>query len=183
VVFDQPTIILGPKESAASASPNDLPIGATDDGSDSTSESRLRRMKVLNALPIAMTDEWIEIDASPRGKSKIPFARMETIAMAAVDGLGERPVLVVDIVLNGADSLDEPMKMIRFRSDRFDPLGFEPDAATPLAALTAWVKRLQNESNAICLPSQVILTGAFERFDSFEAYEREVLMAVREDES
>jgi len=183
VVFDQPTTILGPEESAASASPNDLPIGATDDGSDSTSGSRLRRMKVLDALPIAMTDEWVEIDASPRGKSKIPFSRIETIAMAAVDGLGKRPVLIVDIVLNGADSLDEPMKMIRFRSDRFDPLGFEPDAGTPLAALTAWVKRLQNESNAICLPSQVILSGAFTRFESFEAYEREVLMAVREDES
>jgi hypothetical protein len=181
VVFDQPTVILGPEDSGSGASPNETSFGAAG-GSHSTATSRLRRMKVLDALPIAMTDEWVEIDASPRGKSKIPFARMETIAMAAVDGLGKRPVLVVDIVLNGGDSADPLMKLIRFRSDRFDPLGFEPDAATPLAALTAWVERLHHESNAICLPSQVILRGEFTRFDSLEAYEREVLMAVREDE-
>jgi hypothetical protein len=99
-----------------------------------------------------------------------------------VNGLGKRPVLIVDIVLNGAETIDEPMKLIRFRSDRFDPLGFEPDEATPLAALTVWVKRLQRESNAICLPSEAILTGEFTRFDSLRAYERDVLMAVREDE-
>jgi hypothetical protein len=108
---------------------------------------------------------------------------MQSIAMAAVNGLGKRPVLILDIVLSGPDGIDERMKLIRFRSDRFDPLGFEPDAANPLAALTAWVKRLQRKSNAICLPSQVILAGEFARFGSLEAYEREVLMAFREDGS
>jgi hypothetical protein len=140
-------------------------------------------MKALDALPIETSKEWIEIDASPRGKSKIPFSRIQAIAMAAVSGLGNRPVLIVDIVLNGSESVDEPMKLIRFRSDRFDPLGFEPAAANPLAALTTWVQRLQSESNAICLPSRKILDREFARFDSLEVYEREVLMATREDEA
>ena len=181
VVFDQPTALIKPRESVG-VPPIDLAIGATD-GLDSTTGSRLRRAKAIDALPIAMNDEWVEIDASPRGKSKVPFSRIETIAMAAVSGLGKRPVLIVDIVLNGSDGLDQPMKLIRFRSDRFDPLGFVPSAANPLVALTAWVQRLQNESNAICLPSESILAGKFARFETLEAYEREILMAVREDES
>jgi membrane associated rhomboid family serine protease len=181
VVFDQPTALIQPRESAG-VSPIDLAIGATD-GSDSTTGLRLRRAKAIDALPTAMSDECVEIDASPRGKSKVPFSRIQTIAMAAVSGLGKRPVLIVDIVLNGSDGLDQPMKLIRFRSDRFDPLGFVPSAANPLAALTAWVQRLQNESNAICLPSESILAGKYARFETLEAYEREILMAVREDES
>jgi membrane associated rhomboid family serine protease len=180
VVFDQPTTFLEPAESAGPV-PNDSSIGKSA-GSGSTSGSLLRSMKALDALPIATGDEWIEIDASPRGKSKVPFSRIQTIAMAAVGGLGNRPVLIVDIMLNGSDGVDEPMKLIRFRSDRFDPRGLEPDAANPLTALIAWVERLQRGSNAICLPSRSILAGEFARFDTLEAYEREVLMAAREDE-
>ena len=180
VVFDQPTTFLEPAESADLV-PNDSSIGKRA-GSGSTSGSLLRSMKALDALPIATGDEWIEIDASPRGKSKVPFSRIQTIAMAAVSGLGNRPVLIVDVMLNGSDGVDEPMKLIRFRSDRFDPRRLEPDAANPLAALIAWVVRLQRGSNAICLPSRSILAGEFARFDTLEAYEREILMAAREDE-
>jgi hypothetical protein len=139
-------------------------------------------MKALDAVPVAMQDDGIEVDASPRGKSRVPFARIQAIGMAAVKGLGQRTVLVIDLVLNGADSIDEPMKLIRFRSDRFDPKPFEPGAASPLDAIVAWVGRLQQRSNAICLPSQEILEGRFPRFRALEDYEREVLAASREDD-
>ena len=140
----------------------------------------MRTMKAIDAVPLSMRDDGIEIDASPRGKSRVPFVRIQAIGMAAVKGLGKRAVLVVDLVLNGADSIDEPMKLIRLRSDRFDPMAFAPDAANPLEAIVAWVGRLQQCSNSICLPSQAILEGRFPRFDSLEDYEREVLTASRE---
>ena len=144
-------------------------------------ETSLRSIKVLDAIPIAMSRKWVEIDATPRGKSKVPFSRIQTISMVAVGGLGPRPVLIVDALLNGSDGMHAPIKVIRFRSDRFDPLEFEAAAESPLAALTAWVKRLQVGSNAICLPSREILAGEFSRFESLEDYERRVLTAVRED--
>jgi membrane associated rhomboid family serine protease len=179
-VFDQPTTFLE-RPSGEELDSGDFSVGGGG-GSESLPGPTLRSMKVLDAVPIAMTEQWVEIDASPRGKSKVPFARIQTVAMAAVGGLGVRPVLIVDVILNGSDSLDEPMKLIRFRSDRFDPLGLEPAAANPLAALIAWVTRLQHGSNAICLPSSKIMDGAFSRFETLEAYERAVLMASREDE-
>ncbi len=179
-VFDQPTTFLA-RPSGEGLDSGDFSFGGGG-GSEFSPRPTLRWMKAVDAVPIAMTERWVEIDASPRGKSKVPFTRIQTISMAAVAGLGVRPVLIVDVILNGSDSLDEPMKLIRFRSDRFDPLGLEPAAANPLAALIAWVTRLQHGSNAICLPSIKIMDGAFSRFETLEAYERSVLMASREDE-
>lgn len=165
-VFDQPTMLFD-QPSATAASESSSPVDAG-----------LRRLKALEAVPVTMGDAWIEIDASPRGKSKLPFSRIQTLSMAAVDGLGTRTVLVVDCVLSGSDDAGEPMKSIRFRSDRFDPLAFVPEEASPLAALTVWVKRLQAGSNANCVPSREILEGRFTRFDSIEAYERQCLSAT-----
>jgi hypothetical protein len=170
----------GPAESPPDSEA--LSIGPAGD-SPSPSEPPLRSLNALDAIPITTNDEWIEVDASPRGKSKLPFWRIQTLAMAAVHGLGDRPVLVIDCVLNRSNRMGEEMKAIRFRSDRFDPAIVEPGAPTPLAALTAWVNRVQASSNANCLPSREFLEGGFARFDSLEDYEREVLGAVRRSES
>ena len=143
--------------------------------------SKLRSLKALDAVPLEASDDWIEIDAEGRGKSKLPISRIQAIAMAAVDGLASRPVLLVDFVLNWTQEADEPMKLIRFRSDRFDPNQFARDAQNPLAALTAWVAALQQASGASCLPSRDLLEGRFVRFESLADYERAVLLAERED--
>ena len=97
--------------------------------------------------------------------------------MAAVDGLSDRPVLLVDFVLNWREGRDEPMKLIRFRSDRFDPLAFVPEAGDPLAALRSWVGQLVDASGADCLPNRELREGRFARFPSLAEYEARVLMA------
>lgn len=136
-----------------------------------------RRIKALDAVPISADERWIEIDVDSRGKSKLPLGRIEAIALAAVVGLASRPVLIVDFVLNWAENPDEALKVIRLRSDRFDPRRFEQDAATPLQALLTWLKRIQAASGALCLPSREMLEGRFARFDSLDAYAGEVLRA------
>ena len=137
----------------------------------------LRRLKALDAVPISADERWIEIDVDSRGKSKLPLVRIDAIALAAISGLASRPVLIVDFALNWTEDPTEPLKVIRFRSDRFDPRRFQQDAATPLEALLTWLKRIQLESDALCLPSREMLEGRFARFDSVEAYAREVLRA------
>ena len=138
---------------------------------------QLRSLKAIEAVPVEASAAWIEIDATDRGKSKLPLSRIEAISVAAVDGLGPRPVLVLDFVLNWTAEPAEPMKLIRFRSDRFDPLQFVPDAANPLAALTAWVGWFEERCELTCLPSREILDGHFARFASLREYERDALMA------
>jgi len=141
---------------------------------------RLRTLKVIEAVPIAQHDEWIDIEVDGRGKSKLPIARIECIVVAGISGLASRPVLIVDIALYWMSDSSEPLKVIRFRSDRFDPRTFEPAEINPLDALAAWVRRLQIRSEAMCLPSRAILNGQFARYDNVEDYESEVLAAMRE---
>ena len=138
---------------------------------------QLRALKAIEAVPIQASEEWIEIDATDRGKSKLPLSRIQAISVAAVDGLGPRPVLVLDFVLNWTAGQSEPMKLIRFRSDSFDPLQFVPGAANPLAALTTWIGWFEESCVISCLPNRDILEGRFARFASLREYEREALMA------
>jgi membrane associated rhomboid family serine protease len=156
----------------------DFAFGGEED--QATSIMQLRSLKAIEAVPLEATAEWIEIDADGRGKSKLPYSRIQAISMVAVSGLGPRPVLVLDLVLNWVADSEEPMKLIRLRSDRFDPLDYAPQAGGPLAALTAWVVALENQSGATCLPTQSLLEGQFTRHASLEAYERAVLMASRD---
>lgn len=140
----------------------------------------MRALKAVEAVPVEVHDEWIDIDVDERGKSRLPIARIEAIVVAGISGLASRPILLVDFALNWASNPSEPLKVIRFRSDRFDPRSFEPGEMNPLEALTAWVRRLQIRSEATCLPSRAILDGRFARYGSVEEYESEVLTAMRE---
>ena len=192
-VFDQPTVMVGaptptpaPAAAPAAASPPPAPTASPSDfafgGEDPpTVALKLRPLKAIDAVPVDATPEAIEIDAVGRGKSKLPRSRLEAISVAAIEGLGPRPVLIVDCVLNWAGEATEPMKLIRFRSDRFDPLLFAPEAETPLIALNCWISELQSGANAQCLPTREILDGRFPRYASLVDYEREVLGATAED--
>ena len=137
----------------------------------------LRSIKAIDAVPVGASDEWIEVDAEGHGKSKLPLARIDAIAMGAVDGLGPRPVLVIDFVLNWGGDASESIKSIRVRSDSFDPLAFASDATSSLEALTHWVASIEAETGAAVLPTRDILAGRFARFADLSAYVRDVLMA------
>ena len=138
---------------------------------------QLRGLKAIEAVPIQASAEWIAIDARGRGKSKLPLSRIQAISVAAVDGLGPRPVLLLDFVLNWTAGLSESMKLIRFRSDSFDPLQFVPGAASPLEALTTWIGWFEQSCMISCLSNRDTLEGGFARFASLREYEREALMA------
>lgn len=150
-------------------------------GKASPERALLRELRVIDAVPIALLGDAVEIEADGRGKSRLPFARIEAIALAAVRGLGPRPVVVLDCALNWRDDIGSPLKLIRFRSDRIEPaaLGCEDAGESPVKALSAFAARLHAASRAACLPSETALAGSFASFGSLENYEREVLGAER----
>jgi hypothetical protein len=188
-VFDQPTTVVGtppvlpsvPNEKTAAAGEGDPSIRTDAAPVVSDGLHPARSLKALDAVPSAEGDDWIEVDVDERGKSRLPLARIQAIGMGAVSGLGPRPVLIVDFALNWDEDPAEPLKVIRLRSDRFDPHRFEPSSKSPLEALTAWMSRLQAAAEAHCLPSRDALEGRFGRFDSLAAYEHAVLGAAAGD--
>jgi hypothetical protein len=174
------TVIAAASTTERPARRDDFAIGVESSPPPARRMRALRALRAVEAVPVAQHDEWIEIEVDDRGKSKLPIARIESIIVAGIAGLASRPILLVDCALNWAGDHSEPLKVVRFRSDRFDPRTFEPSETNPLEALTAWVRQLQVRSQATCLPSRAVLDGRFTRYDSVEDYESEVLEAMRE---
>ena len=101
--------------------------------------------------------------------------------MAAVDGLGMKTVIVLDLVLNWISLTTEPLRVIRLRGDRFDPRRLAPDCAEPLDALRAITRRILDETDAVPLPDLQSVRGMpFAAFPSLGAYQRHVLMVEEE---
>jgi hypothetical protein len=95
-----------------------------------------------------------------------------------VKGLRPKPVVIVDLVGNWMAPADEPLKVIRLRSDRFDPRKLVPGESAGFQALKIWIGKLVAQSGAVPLPDATAVAGEpFPTFESLEAYEREVLGA------
>ncbi|MDG2333681.1 MAG: rhomboid family intramembrane serine protease [Myxococcota bacterium] len=148
-----------------------LPLDPAPGGSGST-----RSAKVLDAVPLAMGAEFLEVEIVGRGRGRIPYGRVEALAVGAVAGLSARPVLVLDLVLNWTSELDEPLKVIRLRGNDFDPIALVPQAASPLEALKQLITTLAQGSAAECLPSPSAVAGEpFRRFEGLAEFEAETL--------
>ena len=136
----------------------------------------LRSAKVLEGVPVGIGEEALEVDIKGRGRGRIPYERIEALAVAAVSGLSARPVLVMDLILNWKADSEEPFKLIRITANRFDPLPLSPGAGSPLQALKDTIGTVQQRSGAICLPDPAAVSGSpFRRFESLAEYEAEVL--------
>jgi hypothetical protein len=98
------------------------------------------------------------------------------VSLAAVRGLGPKPVVLVDLLLSGPQPGPEPLALVRLRSDQYDPRKLLASPASPLEALYGLVEELLKRSRAVALPDEAAGRGRpLRMFDSLEAYAREVL--------
>jgi hypothetical protein len=136
----------------------------------------LRPLKIVQGVPIGMKETVLEVEIDGRGASKIPFDRIEAVALAAVAGISSKPVLIIDLVLNWMGPSDEPMKLIRLHSNRFNPKRLAPSATSPVAALQQLVAHVIEQSGATPLPNASAAEGRpFASYGDVASYEREVL--------
>ena len=143
---------------------------------ESSSTASARSARVLEGVPTRLIEEGLEVDIEGRGLGRIPYERIQAMAVAAVSGLSARPVLVMDLVLNWDADPDEPFKVIRLRGNHFDPLLLSPEAPSPLQALKDVITTLSQRSGAKALPSEAAVFGdPFLRFDDMAQYEQAVL--------
>lgn len=139
---------------------------------------RLRTLKLVVGVPIGAKARSLEVEVEGRGVSCVPFDRIEAVAVAAVAGLSEKPVLVIDLVLNWLADPSEPLKVVRIHSNRFDPLKLAPKAGSSVDALRRIVAGILKQSGAAALPNPQAAAGSpFSRFADSASYEREVLGA------
>ncbi len=166
--------------SPAAQTPAASPVVVTSDDPDLFEFlSELRPLSVRRAIPLGFSERKLLLDIDGHGKSQIELARVEAVAVAAVCGLGGKPVIVIDLVLNWLAS-GETLRVMRIESNRSDPRRWTGPAENPLAALRAGIARLLEESRALSLPDFKSVSGeSFRVFETLAAYEREVLLAER----
>jgi membrane associated rhomboid family serine protease len=136
---------------------------------------RFASLKLTEATPLSLGDGGLRMGLEGGRKALLALDKIDAVALAAVRGLGPKPVLVVDL-LSGWRSLDGgELRGVRLRSDRFDPrkLCAAPD---PLAALRTFVAQLVAASGAAALhAADPTRTGALTPLADAATYEREVL--------
>ncbi len=141
----------------------------------SQSSDDLRRAIFRLAIPLRIDAKGLVIEVAGGGKSRLRFDGIDAIAVAAVHGLATQPVLMVDLVLNW-ETAGEPLKVVRFRSDQFDPRRLVAGAPSPLDAIRTMLTDLLRQTRAKPLPNFDAVTGVpFAEFTMLSIYQREVL--------
>jgi hypothetical protein len=133
----------------------------------------------VDAVPTALQDDVLRMMIPGGRKAKLEYEKIEAVSVAAVRGLGPKPVLLIDLLLNWTALEDVPLRVIRLRSDAFDPRSLVPDAGDAKGALRRAVETLLERSGAVALPSASAARGEpFEVFGDLETYERQVLQVA-----
>jgi membrane associated rhomboid family serine protease len=89
-----------------------------------------RTLTTLDAVPLHCDDDGVHVSVAHSGAKKlVPYQNIDAIAVAGIQGLGPKPVIVVDLVLNWMTTAKEKLRVVRLRTDQFDPRGLAPGAA------------------------------------------------------
>jgi membrane associated rhomboid family serine protease len=168
------------EEPPASDGPRDLFYEESDRtlfgevGDLSTLVDPLPEGAVTEALPRALGPDGIVLVQEGRA-SRLAYDRITALAVAGVRGLCPQPVVLVDLVLN-QPSAASSLRVVRLRSDRYDPCALVPGTRSPLDALCRMVDLLLERSHARALPDRRTVRARPVRvYASVQAYETEVL--------
>jgi membrane associated rhomboid family serine protease len=136
---------------------------------------RFVALKTTEVTPLALEGGALRVALEGGRKAQLGLARVEAISLAAVRGLGAKPVLLVDLLLGWRALEGGELRCVRLRSDRFDPRKLA-SATDALAALRAFVAQLVAATQATPLhAADPARAGALTPFADLASYEREVL--------
>ena len=133
-------------------------------------------VRIANAVPLSLGEEELVIYVSGKGQSRLAYGRITAVSLAAVRGLGPKPVVLLDLLLSGPQPGPEPLALVRLRSDQYDPRKLVASSASALEALLALVEELLKRTRGVPLPDEAAGRGRpLRMFDSLDAYSAEVL--------
>ena len=105
--------------------------------------------RIAHAVPLSLGEEELVVYVSGKGQSRLAYGRITAVSLAAVRGLGPKPVVLLDLLLSGPQPGPEPL---------------------------ALVEALLKRTRAVALPDDASGRGRpLRMFDSLDAYSAEVL--------
>jgi hypothetical protein len=142
----------------------------------SASVARFCDLKVIEAAPLELAVEGIGLQRIGGGSGRVDYDGVQALAVAAVEGLSPKPVLIIDLIVNWNDTGEGPLKLIRLRSDAFDVRKLIPQVTRSIDAFRALQEQLLARTGAVPLPDRDAVRGRpFRTYSDLEIYQREVL--------
>jgi membrane associated rhomboid family serine protease len=131
---------------------------------------------VTDAVPRSLDLEGVTLDSEEHGEQRVDFSRVRAISVVGVQGLGPKPVLLIDLLVDGGTH-GRPLAAFRLRSDRFDPRALAPGSNGGIEALRNVVSQLLAGSEGLPLPdAKSVVLRPPKIYDSLAAYEQDVLV-------
>jgi hypothetical protein len=135
---------------------------------------RAEDFKVLEGIPREINDETLTVDLS-EGRRRLALGSIQAVAVGAVSRPGDRPFIVVDLLLDPPSEEEGDLRSLRLVSTRFDPkilVGGDDS----MGAFRRLLELLLDRSGAMSLPDRsVVSEGKIKTFASLEDYQHEVL--------
>jgi len=139
-----------------------------------------RTLRVTEAVPRKLDEKaiWLEVDG--KGCARLPLSRVDAVAAVGVHGLNRKAVILIDLALDWTADPEKPLRVLRLRSDRFDPRALVGNVGSPVQAIGRFVSTLIERTGALALPDPGSASGEpFEIFRDLAGYEEQVLRAER----
>lgn len=132
------------------------------------------RLRILEGIPRAIDGPSLVFEVQ-NAKRSLDLSKIEAVAVGALMGEGQRPFLLIDLLLDPPSDGTIDLRVIRFRSSSFDPRSLV-GGDQAMGAFVDLVQKLLSESDALSLPDEETVAQPSRRsYDSIEIYEQEVL--------
>ena len=142
--------------------------------------ARFSDAKVVEAIPLELGADRLALQQSGGRRGHVEFARVDAVSVAAIQGLGPKPVVLLDLLANWTSLEGGVLRLIRLRSDQFDARALVPDAEDGVEAFKMLTQILLEQCAAVALPNHLAAVGQpFRVCEQLEDYERDILQIDR----
>ncbi len=156
-------------------------VGSTPDGSEPSAaedaagdEPVVHSVVAKRVVPRRLDGRTLEVEVDGK-RHVIDLATVQVIAVCGIARAAQKPVVLVDLLLDSPWGDRPKLRAIRMTSDTFDPrllVGGDDG----MQAFQTWLDRLFEISEAVPLPDPNSARGKpFRSFSTIDAYEKEVL--------
>jgi len=134
--------------------------------------------KIVSAVPVELDPAGLQLRIDGAAPTLLVWERIQAVGVGLVSGLGAKPVVVIDLALNWAETESHSggLEVLRLRSDSFRARALVGGDGSALEALRASSCASSARSGAVPLPDGGAARGLpFREFPDPSSYEREVL--------
>jgi hypothetical protein len=143
-------------------------------------DPRFSDLKTMDGNLSALDEDGLSIAVAGGRTARVTYEMIEAIAIAELPGDDRDGVLVIDLLLNWNTNDDGPLRAIRLLAEGFETNALSASTDDASMELRDAVAEILDKSQASPLPDPDSVLGlSVQRFESVEAYERDILQVAR----